>query len=124
MTDNDLSDFHRRASWFLDSQGYRRCDIAACNCPYWHGGHAGERLREAHDLLAEAGLRPHERTLLKALALLIAQRDDLREALDYLLQQTIDQDLKHGITLTEGEEDARAKALAAIAKATSKELAA
>jgi hypothetical protein len=39
-------------------------------------------------------------------------------ALDYLLQQTIDQDLKHGITLTEGEEDARRRALAVIAKVT------
>ncbi len=41
----------------------------------------------------------------------------LLEALDYLLEQTVDQDLKHGITLTEGEAEARAKALAAIAKA-------
>jgi hypothetical protein len=38
--------------------------------------------------------------------------------LDYLLAQTVDQDLKYGIGLTEGEEDARAKALAAIAKAS------
>jgi hypothetical protein len=40
---------------------------------------------------------------------------ELVEALHYLLQQTIDMDLKHGITLSEGEADARAKALAAIA---------
>ncbi len=37
------------------------------------------------------------------------------EVLDYLLEQTIDQDLKHGVTLTEGEEDARQRALAVIA---------
>jgi hypothetical protein len=43
---------------------------------------------------------------------------ELREALDYLLAQTVDQDLKYGIGLTEGEEDARAMALAALAKAT------
>ena len=43
---------------------------------------------------------------------------ELVTALDYLLEQTVDMDLKHGIALTEGEADARAKALAAIAKAT------
>jgi hypothetical protein len=43
---------------------------------------------------------------------------ELREALDYLLTQTVDQDLKYGIGLTEGEQDARAKALAALARAT------
>ena len=48
---------------------------------------------------------------------LIAAAPDLLEALDYLLEQTVDMDLKYGIGLTEGEEDARAKALAAIAKA-------
>lgn len=40
----------------------------------------------------------------------------LLEALDCLLEQTVDMDLKHGIGLSEGEEDARAKALAAIAE--------
>lgn len=43
---------------------------------------------------------------------------EYREALDYLLEQTVDQDLKYGITLSEGEEHARAKALAVIAKAS------
>ena len=42
---------------FLERQGYRRCDIPACNCPFWHGGHANERLREVSDLLADAGVR-------------------------------------------------------------------
>lgn len=42
--------------------------------------------------------------------------DELLAALDYLLQQTVDQDLKHGISLTEGEEEARQRALAIIAK--------
>lgn len=41
----------------------------------------------------------------------------LVEALDYLLQQTVDMDLKHGIALTEGEAEARARALAVIARA-------
>jgi hypothetical protein len=42
----------------------------------------------------------------------------LLEALDGLLAQTVDMDLKHGIALSEGEQDARARALAAIAEAT------
>jgi hypothetical protein len=50
---------------------------------------------------------------------LIAAAPELLEALDYLLQQTVDMDLKYGIGLSEGEEDARNKGLAAIAKATS-----
>jgi hypothetical protein len=41
---------------------------------------------------------------------------ELLSSLDYLLEQTVDMDLKYGIGLTEGEEDARAKALAVIAK--------
>jgi hypothetical protein len=41
---------------------------------------------------------------------------ELVEALDYLLEQTVDMDLKYGIELSEGEEDARARALAIIAK--------
>ena len=41
----------------------------------------------------------------------------LYQALAYLLEQTVDQDLKYGIALTEGEEDARAQALIAIAEA-------
>jgi len=31
---------------FIHSRGYRRCDIAACNCGSWHGGHAEDRLSE------------------------------------------------------------------------------
>jgi hypothetical protein len=42
---------------------------------------------------------------------------ELIEALHVLLQETVDMDLKYGITLSEGEEEARAKALAAIARA-------
>lgn len=39
----------------------------------------------------------------------------LLEALDYLLDQTVDQDLGFGIELTEGECDARKEALKALA---------
>jgi hypothetical protein len=51
----------------------------------------------------------------EANARLFAAAPKLLEALDYLLAQTVDQDLACGIELSEGEEDARAKALAAIA---------
>lgn len=40
---------------FMDWRGYRRCDVAACNCNSWHGGHAEQRLHEAHEAVAEAG---------------------------------------------------------------------
>lgn len=52
---------------------------------------------------------------------LIAAAPDLLESLYYLLEQTVDMDFKYGIGLSEGEEDARAKALAAIAKATNQD---
>lgn len=52
----------------------------------------------------------------EANARLIAAAPDLLAALDYLLAQTIDMDLKYGIELTEGETEAREMALAAIAK--------
>ena len=42
----------------------------------------------------------------------------LLEALNHLLEQTVDMDLEHGVTLSEGEEEARAQAMEAIAEAT------
>lgn len=42
---------------------------------------------------------------------------ELLEAIDLLLEQTVDMDLKHGIALTRGERLARAKALKALRKA-------
>lgn len=59
-----------------------------------------------------------QRKEFEANARLIAAAPDLLEALDYLLAQTVDQDLEYGIALTEGELEAREKALAAIANAT------
>jgi hypothetical protein len=53
---------------------------------------------------------------------LIAATPELLEALDYLLEQTVDMDLKYGLTLSEGETDAREKALRAITKATSQDI--
>lgn len=48
---------------------------------------------------------------------LMAVSPRLLEALHYLLAQTVDMDLKYGIGLSEGEEDARIMALSAIAAA-------
>lgn len=41
---------------FLEREGYRFCDIAACHCGLWHGGHAADRLREISETLAGAGV--------------------------------------------------------------------
>lgn len=43
--------------------------------------------------------------------------NELIGALEYLLQQTVDADLAHGIELTQGEADARERAINAIAAA-------
>lgn len=56
----------------------------------------------------------------KANAYLIAAAPKLLEALNDLLEQTVNMDLRYGIELTEGETIARKKALAAIARATGK----
>ena len=42
----------------------------------------------------------------------------LCDALNYLLEQTVDADLTHGIELTEGEMDARARAIRLIDEVT------
>lgn len=65
----------KRALQFLQMQGFRRCDIAACNCPYWHGGNASERLTEIHEVLSEAGLKPYEKTAIVAIKELVAIRE-------------------------------------------------
>ena len=45
----------------------------------------------------------------------------LADALEYLLSQTVDQDLAHGIELTEGEQDARKQAIRALHSYNEKE---
>lgn len=53
----------------------------------------------------------------EANAHVIAAAPEMLDALEYLLEQTVNMDLAHGIDLTEGERDARNQALAIIAKA-------
>lgn len=52
----------------------------------------------------------------EATARLFTAAPKLLDALNYLLEQTVDMDLKHGIGLSEGEQDAREKALAVLAE--------
>jgi hypothetical protein len=42
-----------RLSDFLQSRGYVRCDIPACNCNSFHRGHAETRLSEIHREVGE-----------------------------------------------------------------------
>ena len=56
---------------FIRRQGYKRCDIAACNCGSWHGGRSFERLGEIRDALEEAGVSVNGRTILDAVKSLL-----------------------------------------------------
>lgn len=42
IADAELHD----AEAFMSREGYRRCDIAACNCGSWHGGHMRDTIAE------------------------------------------------------------------------------
>lgn len=55
---------------FIAQRGYRRCDIPACNCPSFHGGHAEQRLKEIEDVCLERV--DWQGTLLKTVAAAIA----------------------------------------------------
>jgi hypothetical protein len=96
-------------------------DIAQHTAGPWKARQDGESFY--HEVFDATGIRVCNLLDLRpvhenhANALLIAAAPVLLEALDYLLTQTVDQDLKYGIGLTEGEEDARKQALAAITKA-------
>jgi len=59
----------------LRREGYRRCDIAACNCGEWHGGHAADRLRELSDELCDGS----SGTILDKVVALKADVERLRE---------------------------------------------
>lgn len=70
-----------KAEAFIAGNGYRRCDIPACNCGSWHGGTALKRLMEIQDALKDGGCRPMEKTALVAVCELLQERDDLRDKL-------------------------------------------
>jgi hypothetical protein len=49
----DLEAKLAEAEAFVAREGYRRCDIPACNCNQWHGGNASTRLAEISEALGE-----------------------------------------------------------------------
>lgn len=51
-------------------EGYRPCDIPACNCGSWHGGHASQRLQELREALGD---RVQGKTILQAVKELIGE---------------------------------------------------
>lgn len=40
---DDAEELNARRS-FMQDRGYTFCNLAACNCNSWHGGHADRRL--------------------------------------------------------------------------------
>ena len=66
---------------FMEMEGYRRCDIPACNCDSWHGGNAYRRLVEIRDTLEEAGYSTNGTTILGALKAALATAERERELL-------------------------------------------
>lgn len=70
------AEVERRAD-FMARAGYRPCDIPACNCDSWHGGHANERLRELRDELDTNGT-----TILGAVQKLKAEVERLKQERD------------------------------------------
>ncbi len=61
----------------LYRRGYVRCDVPACNCNGWHGGHAEARLGEIHDALEEAGIDLNGKTIRLGISEALSQRDEL-----------------------------------------------
>jgi len=77
----ECADEIRRLTDFIRSRGYRRCDIAACNCLSWHGGHAEDRLREIREAFDHAGIG-NGKTVLAMVAELIAALEMIAEGRD------------------------------------------
>jgi len=86
----DLLHYARQQDYDIGSVVYRAC------------GHFGAEILDESSATPPQDASETESALLKAL--------------NYLLEQTVDHDLKYGITLSEGEADARQQALAAIAR--------
>lgn len=65
----------------LAEKGFRRCDMAACNCAGWHGGHSAQRLCEIGDALVDAGIDLNGRAILEGVRSLRAARDTAESSL-------------------------------------------
>lgn len=65
---------------FIRRHGYRKCDIAACNCGSWHGGDAMERLLEIEGAIREAGISTNGQTILGAVKSILAIHKDTTNA--------------------------------------------
>jgi hypothetical protein len=89
--------------------GFRRCDIAACNCGSWHQVEGWpQRYREIQE--ATENDRRNGETLLQRVERICAERDALLEALEAMTDAFLDTEGKHGTV----EFDAMKKAYAAI----------
>lgn len=83
------------AEEFLRLHGYRKCDIAACNCGSWHGGHANQRLAEIREAFEQDELTDtRNKTLLNLVCEVLTDRSDLRlraEQAEYNLSSALEQ---------------------------------
>lgn len=91
------------------------CDAASEAASHWEDCE-GETFSALVDLDGDAEFE-HSRVIDFPEGRLRQAAPKLADALDYLLGQTVDMDLEHGIGLSEGEADAREQALAALAEA-------
>lgn len=123
--DNEQQRSSPRAAWscvFIGPEEEGRINHTTIEGGFTHGSQDGDPERDARLLVAAYNAFDSSTKTLGIDAVECAERmanggiAELFDALDYLLAQTVDMDLKHGITLTEGEEEARAKSLAIIAK--------
>lgn len=77
----DLQRENERLLTFIQSRGYVRCDIPACNCNSFHGGGAMARLNEIYEALGD----PNGVTALQTIAALqerVTALQSEREALE------------------------------------------
>lgn len=105
---------NRYTPWSMHFDRNGTEDVAViCDCD-------GEELARSRDFWLPEPSDPIPVTLVAMRLMRSAPK--LFDALDYLLAQTVDMDMAHGIGLTEGEEEARQRALAALAEAVDGEM--
>ncbi len=108
---------HETSSAFTRPPYY--ASLSTCDGVYGGETHWAVLATDGRGIVAdiEGGLTLEAKAKAEFIARACTAHDELIEALDYLLKQTVDQDLEHGIELTEGEKEARSKALAAFKNA-------